>query len=115
MDRLFDANKFGERLKAYRLKNHLSQMELAEKIGSSTSSISHLENGTHSPSLETLLRLSQVLNIGIDDILFDSLPAVESVFLDKNTEKIFSDCTITEKRILIKILEAAKKAIRENK
>lgn len=48
-------------------------------------------------------------------MLFDSLPAVESVFLDKNAEKLFSDCTMKGKRILIKILETAKKAFRENK
>lgn len=77
MDKLFNADKFGEKLRKYRIKNHFSQMELAEKIGSATSSVSHLENGTHSPSLETLLRLSKVLNIGIDEMLYDSLPSVK--------------------------------------
>ena len=32
MDKLFNAARFGEKLKKYRLKKHLSQMELAEKI-----------------------------------------------------------------------------------
>ena len=32
MDKLFNADRFGEKLKKYRLKKHLSQMELAEKI-----------------------------------------------------------------------------------
>lgn len=31
MDKLFNATRFGEKLKKYRLKKHLSQMELAEK------------------------------------------------------------------------------------
>ena len=31
MDNLFNATRFGEKLKKYRLKKHLSQMELAEK------------------------------------------------------------------------------------
>ena len=46
MDKLFNATRFGEKLKKYRLKKHLSQMELAEKIDLQTSSASHLENGT---------------------------------------------------------------------
>lgn len=46
MDKLFNAARFGEKLKKYRLKKHLSQMELAEKIDLQTSSASHLENGT---------------------------------------------------------------------
>ena len=46
MDKLFNAARFGEKLKKYRLKKHLSQMELAEKIDLQTSSVSHLENGT---------------------------------------------------------------------
>ena len=115
MARLFDAYKFGERLKSYRLKNHLSQMELAEKIGSATSSISHLENGTHSPSLETLLKLSRVLHIGVDDILCDSLPAVAESHLDRDFEELLLDCSVQEKRLLLKSLQFIKKLFREIK
>ena len=49
-----DYTKLGERLKEARIKKHMTQEELSEKIDSATSSISHLENGTHSPSLKTL-------------------------------------------------------------
>lgn len=115
VDKLFNADKFGEKLKKYRIKNHLSQMELAEKIGSATSSVSHLENGTHSPSLETLLRLSQVLNIGIDEMLYDSLPSVKDYHLDKDIQKLFSGCSADEKELLIRILETVKKTLRERK
>jgi len=75
MDRLFNAAQFGKRLKKYRQKKHLSQMQLSELIGSSPASISHLENGTHSPSLETLIKLSTAFGVGIDELLADSLPS----------------------------------------
>ena len=89
MDRLFNATEFGKRLKKYRNKKHLSQMQLSELIGSSPASVSHLENGTHSPSLETLIKLSTALGIGIDELLADSLPAVTNIHLDKDIQNSF--------------------------
>lgn len=115
MDKLFNAIRFGEKLKKYRLKKHLSQMELAEKIDLQTSSISHLENGTHSPSLETLLRLSLVLDVGIDEMLYDSLPAVKEHHLDNDIQKIFAGCTAEEKELLLRILETVKQTLRQRR
>lgn len=115
MDKLFNAAEFGKRLKTYRKKKHLSQMDLAELIGTAPSSVSHLENGTHSPSLETLLKLSAALNCGIDDMLCDSLPAVRDIHLDKDFEKLLSSCTTSEKRMLYKILDISLKALKEEK
>lgn len=115
MDKLFNAIRFGEKLKKYRLKKHLSQMELAEKIDLQTSSVSHLENGTHSPSLETLLRLSLALDVGIDEMLYDSLPAVKEHHLDKDIQKIFTGCTAEEKELLLRILETVKQTLKERR
>jgi transcriptional regulator with XRE-family HTH domain len=110
-----DYGKLGERLKEARIKKHMTQEELSEKIDSATSSISHLENGTHSPSLKTLIKICNVLEIGIDSLLCDSLPAISSSYLDKDFEKLLADCTVQEKQLLFKISEAAKKTIREQK
>lgn len=110
-----DYGKLGERLKEARIKKHMTQEELSEKIDSATSSISHLENGTHSPSLKTLIKICNVLEIGTDSLLCDSLPAISSYYLDKDFEKLLADCTVQEKQLLFKISEAAKKTIREQK
>lgn len=107
--------KLGERLKEARIKKHMTQEELSEKIDSATSSISHLENGTHSPSLKTLIKICNVLEIGIDALLCDSLSAISSSYLDKDFEKLLSDCTVQEKKLLLRILEVTKKTIREQK
>lgn len=87
----------------------MTQEELSEKIDSATSSISHLENGTHSPSLKTLIKICNVLEIGIDALLCDSLSAISSSYLDKDFEKLLSDCTVQEKKLLLRILEVTKK------
>lgn len=115
MDKLFNATRFGEKLKKYRLKKHLSQMELAEKIDLQTSSISHLENGTHSPSLETLLRLSSVLDVGIDEMLYDSLPAIREHHLDKDIQNLFIGCSAEEKELLLRILQTVKQTLKERR
>ena len=104
-----DYTKLGERLKEARIKKHMTQEELSEKIDSATSSISHLENGTHSPSLKTLIKICNVLEIGIDALLCDSLSAISSSYLDKDFEKLLSDCTVQEKKLLLRILEVTKK------
>lgn len=82
---------------------------IERKIDSATSSISHLENGTHSPSLKTLIKICNVLEIGIDALLCDSLSAISSSYLDKDFEKLLSDCTVQEKKLLLRILEVTKK------
>ena len=110
----FDINGFGRRLKHYRILNHMTQEALAEQVETATSSISHLENGTHTPSLKTLIKLCNVLNIGVDDLLADSLP-IRNSYLDKDIEELLSDCKPSEKQIIKDIIITTKKAIRANK
>ena len=107
----FDARGFGKRLKHIRMSHHLTQEELAEQIDTATSSISHLENGTHSPSLKTLIHLCNALDIGVDDLLADSLP-VKSIHLDQDIAELLSDCTTSEKQIVKEIIISTKNALR---
>jgi DNA-binding XRE family transcriptional regulator len=51
------------RLVQYRAEHGLSQSELARALRMQQPAIAHLEAGDHNPSLETLWRLSQGLNI----------------------------------------------------
>ena len=108
----FDSEGFGRRLKEYRIKNHLSQEELAEKIDAVPSSVSHLENGTHAPSLKTLIRLCSAMNIGVDALLCDSLP-VTDFYLDKDIASLLADCSKREKQILKDIIIVTKQTLRK--
>lgn len=45
----FDLRTFGKKLKIERIKNDLSQEELAEKVGVSTRTISLIESGLQHP------------------------------------------------------------------
>lgn len=53
---------FAEELKAARKEGHITQEQLAKAMSVSRSAISHWENGDAIPDIETIKRLSQILN-----------------------------------------------------
>jgi transcriptional regulator with XRE-family HTH domain len=54
---------FGANLKKYRLRNKRSQEQIALAGNTSTTQIGELERGERCPSLETIFKLSRILNI----------------------------------------------------
>lgn len=50
-------------LKNYRIKNNLTQKQMAEKLGSSQSYYSKLENGTKKPGMNMINRIANVLKL----------------------------------------------------
>ena len=63
----------GKRVRKQRQLIGLTQQELAERIGVSTSFVGHVERGTRKASLETLVALSNALGVGVDYLLAGSL------------------------------------------
>ena len=61
-----EAVEFGQRLREIRRRRDLEQAVLAEIARVPTSSISHFERGKHKPSLDTLIRLADGLDVSID-------------------------------------------------
>jgi transcriptional regulator with XRE-family HTH domain len=61
---------FGERLLIARKRKKFTQGKLAELLeDGSKSTISNWENGTSKPTLETVLKVSQILEVSIDWLL----------------------------------------------
>jgi transcriptional regulator with XRE-family HTH domain len=56
-------------LKAQRERRQLSMTALAAKAGLSQQMISYVERGTRNPTLETLLRITQALDIPLGPII----------------------------------------------
>ncbi len=56
-------------IKEYRIKNDLSQEDLAEKIDISWRHMQRLEHNESNTTVKTLKKLIQVLNISDEDIL----------------------------------------------
>ncbi len=61
--------KFGAHLKELRLKQDLSQVELANKGNFDRNYIGMLERGERNPSLKNLARLAEALGIDLPTLL----------------------------------------------
>ena len=59
----------GKNIARTRVKNHLTQEQLAEKIDVSTVFISQIETAVRKPSLETIYKISIALSTTIDNLI----------------------------------------------
>lgn len=64
-----DYTKIGRNIKRYRHWNELTQEQLAELIGVSTSFVGHIERGTRKMSIDTLCAICRALGVSSDKIL----------------------------------------------
>lgn len=62
---------FDSNLKYYRTKHGLTQKQLAEQIGYTEKSVSKWENGNALPTMEMLLKLSELFNLSLDELMFE--------------------------------------------
>ena len=62
-------NALGQKIRKQRYQKELTQAELAEKAGVSTSFIGHIERGSRILSLETFLRLCKALDTDPNTLL----------------------------------------------
>ena len=65
-----DFEEIGARIRNKRLELNLTQEKLAEKTGLTETYIGAIERATSKCSIDTLAKLSQVLNISVDYLLF---------------------------------------------
>lgn len=71
-----DINYFSDKLKAVRKARKMTQIDLAKKIGVSKWAITSYEQGRTYPSVETLIKICEVLDTSSDYLLgvSDKLP-----------------------------------------
>ena len=60
---------FNENLRYAREQKGLSQKDVAEKIGVAKSTYSLYESGNREPNVQTIKKISDVLNVSADDLL----------------------------------------------
>lgn len=66
-----DLSLLGKKIREERTKQRYSQASLAEKLDISTNFLGQIERGERKPSVETLVRLSDVLGSSLDYLLLD--------------------------------------------
>lgn len=83
-----DLKAIGSRIKAARETRQLTQEQLAEKAGLSTTHISVIERGVKGPSLETFVNLANALDVTADSLLLDVLNNALEITATELSEQI---------------------------
>lgn len=53
----------------YRLSVHMTQSDVAEKIGCSKNAYSRYERGEREPNIDTLCRIADIFRISLDELV----------------------------------------------
>ena len=109
-----DYVSIGKRIKSFRVKKGWTQAVLAEKSSVEPSNISHIERAATKVSLPTLISIANVLDVTLDEIVYNSLVKNEHILVNTINELIF-DCTSTEISAIIEIIKTTKTILRKNK
>lgn len=104
----------GRMIKESRIQKQMSQAVLAELIDMSVTYISYIETAKKQASLEALVRIADVLEVTVDNLLNGNL-ANDSTEYKTELAQLFEDCSSYEKRIVYEIALAAKKSLVENR
>ena len=82
--------KFGEKLKDARLKAELTQETVAKQIGVSRQSLSNWENDRTYPDLASVLKLSDLYGLSLDDLLREDMELRRRIEARKENVKKYS-------------------------
>lgn len=103
----------GQRIRKIRKMRGLSQEQLAEKVGISTTHMSHIETGNTKMSLSIFVALAAELEVRTDELLYDSSPSGGGPAAERITESL-SGCTARQLQIIEDIVKAAKGSLDRN-
>ncbi|MCZ2493442.1 helix-turn-helix domain-containing protein [Dellaglioa carnosa] len=90
---------FGEKLKAIRKSKRLTQLDLAIRLNVSKGTVSAYEQGLSYPSLETLVKICDILDTSADYLLgiSDDLPFKMGALTDEQMESILQFVSLIER------------------
>ena len=115
-----DYKDLGQKIRGKRKKIKLSQAELAERVDLSVQHISNIENARTKVGLEKLVDISNVLGVGVDELLCESVTNSRAVYDNEIFEILenFSDAEIRMVPDLLlyyeKLVSKVEKQIKEN-
>lgn len=64
-----EIDKFTNRFKEIRIQNHLTQKQMAERLGVQKSVVCYYEHGERFPSIDIIIRFSSIFHVSIDYLL----------------------------------------------
>ena len=102
-----DYYMIGQKIRKFRKGCGLSQEQLAEKVGISTTHLSHIETGNTKLSLPVFVDIAEALSVQTDELLYDT----PSINLSTKTEILNDSCSTQDFYILRDIINASKCAL----
>ncbi|MDO4668013.1 MAG: helix-turn-helix transcriptional regulator [Streptococcus sp.] len=84
---------FAHQLKKFRTEKNLSQEDLAQKLFISRQSISKWETNEATPDMDNLIKLSDILQVSLDELVFAKPKEVR-------VERVFDKKSIDTKKII---------------
>ena len=72
------------KIKDFRIKMGISQLELAQKLGLPPSTLFNYETGRAEPSISTLIKLADFYNVTIDELVGRETDTINLKFLSDN-------------------------------
>lgn len=99
--------EIGQRIRKFRKAYNLSQEQLAEKIGISTTHMSHIETGNTKLSLPVLVDIAKILSVQTDELLYDT-PKNTKTLMKQEIAEILDSCSSYEMCILLDVIKAVK-------
>ena len=99
--------QLGKAIKNARVKNGLSQEQLAELLGVSPSHIKHMESGLRKPSVENLFQLARILHFSLDALIQPELQGMDERTRDIQT--LLADCSPPQLELITDLIRAVRK------
>lgn len=108
-----DHKQIGNRIKEVREQNDYSQAKLAEETDLSVSYISHIENAKRKASLESIVRIVNVLGITVDELLA-GVQLHNPTDYQTDIDLLMAECSPDEKRFIFELIKTSIDIMRRN-
>ncbi|MCR5726430.1 MAG: helix-turn-helix domain-containing protein [Lachnospiraceae bacterium] len=114
MDYDLDYAAIGGRIRIQRKNLGISQATLAEKIGISTTHMSHIETGSTKLSLATFVHIAETLNVSADTLLFPENAKDTGIVIAGIVRSLYF-CSPKELSIISDIVRSVITSIKKNR
>lgn len=104
-----DYYAIGQRIRKLRKAQGLSQEQLAERIGISTTHMSHIETGNTKLSLPVLVDIAHSLHALTDELLFGT--EGDQKRGTREAQAVLDACSVKQVKIISEIIKTAKNAM----
>jgi len=111
-EKIVDYVSLGEKVRQKRQNTKWSQEFVSEKIGVSGSFYGHVERGTRKLSVESLVKIADLLDLSFDFLLQDSRKSHDSdKRLHSELDNIFRDKSPAQREYLLNVLKVLSDSI----